>query len=70
MHLLLTWGSQFQKLFRQISHVCAHLPDTAVLIALTATMQVGLAYQSMCKFFGLVEGNYSNLHYDIQTIYR
>ena len=50
VHLLLSWGAQFRKPFRQIGHVRAQLPDTAVLIALTATMRAGPAYKSVCKF--------------------
>ncbi|KAJ7573715.1 P-loop containing nucleoside triphosphate hydrolase protein [Mycena floridula] len=73
VHLVVPWGAQFRQPFRQIALARSRLPDTAVLIVLTATMRTGLPFQSVCKFLSL--GQYhlirrSNLRPDIQIIYR
>jgi superfamily II DNA helicase RecQ len=74
IHLLLTWGRLFHKPFRQIGYMRSRLLDSTVLIGLTATLRAGDAFESVCKFLGLHEGQFhlirqSNLRHDIQIIY-
>ncbi|KAH7878315.1 P-loop containing nucleoside triphosphate hydrolase protein, partial [Lentinula edodes] len=75
VHLLLTWGKSFRKPFQQIGLAKARLPDNVRTLALTATMQVGSALHSICRFLGMPEGKYhlirrSNQRPDIQLIFR
>jgi hypothetical protein len=75
-HLLLTWGKNFRKPFRQIRLVRARLPDRAILMALTATMRGGPALKSVSRFMALRDDNESyvirrsNLRNDIKMTYR
>ncbi|KAJ7577493.1 hypothetical protein C8J56DRAFT_1113552 [Mycena floridula] len=59
----------------QIAHARARLSDTAVVIALTATMRTGAPFRSVCKFLSIQEHDFhlirqSNLRPDIQMVYR
>ncbi|KAJ7593959.1 hypothetical protein C8J56DRAFT_884697 [Mycena floridula] len=75
VHLVIPWGAQFHQPFQQIAHARARLPDTAVVIALTATMRAGAPFRSVCKFLSIQENDFhlirrSNLRPDIQMVYR
>ncbi|KAJ7574897.1 hypothetical protein C8J56DRAFT_871901 [Mycena floridula] len=75
VHLVLPWGVSFRQPFQQIGYARARLPDSAIVIALTATMRTGPAFDSVCKFIALRQNNYhlirrSNIRPDIQIIYR
>ncbi|KAJ3786380.1 P-loop containing nucleoside triphosphate hydrolase protein [Lentinula aff. detonsa] len=75
VHLLLTWGKSFRKPFQQIGLARSRLPDSVVLIALTATMRGGYPFRTVCRFLGLKAAMYhpirrSNQRHDIQLIFR
>ncbi|KAJ3963697.1 P-loop containing nucleoside triphosphate hydrolase protein [Lentinula raphanica] len=75
IHLLLTWGKSFWKSFQQIGLVRSRLPDSVVLMGLTATMRGGTALKNVCQFLGLRNNEFhlirrSNQRHDIQLVFR
>lgn len=75
IHLLNTWGQTFRRSFEQIGLMRARFTSRPVLIGLTATLQSGPWFRSVCHFLGLHPGHFylirrSNMRYDIRIIFR
>lgn len=76
VHLLNTWGQSFRREFEQIGLMRARFTLTRPrLIALTATLQTGSWFHSVCHFLGLHEGHFylirrSNMRYDLRFVFR
>ncbi|CAL1715101.1 unnamed protein product [Somion occarium] len=73
-HLLDTWGASFRPVFKQIGDVRMRLPQTPVLIALTATLRVGTHTSNVRDFLGLGDSyhliRHSNARFDLQFLFR
>ncbi|CAL1698571.1 unnamed protein product [Somion occarium] len=73
-HLLDTWGASFRPAFKHISDIHMRLPQTPVMIALTATLHVGTHTSNVCHFLGLSDPyhliRHSNARFDLQFIFR
>ena len=41
IHLLISWGASFRRLFRQIAFLHARFPSDTILLGLTATLRMG-----------------------------
>lgn len=76
IHLLNTWGQTFRREFEQIGLMRARFtPSRPVLVGLTATLQSGPWFRSVCHFLGLHPGHFylirrSNMRYDIRFAFR
>ncbi|KAI0258080.1 P-loop containing nucleoside triphosphate hydrolase protein [Gloeopeniophorella convolvens] len=52
-HLMNTWGKKFQKAYDEIGLTRARLKSACVILAVTATMQSGGPFKSVCHSLGL-----------------
>ncbi|KIJ07434.1 hypothetical protein PAXINDRAFT_90382, partial [Paxillus involutus ATCC 200175] len=74
-HLLNSWGETFRKDYQQTGWLRARFVRWLPLLAVTATMQVGVHTKRVCDFLGFKDGQYciirrSNMQHDIQLIFR
>ncbi|KZV89645.1 hypothetical protein EXIGLDRAFT_650013, partial [Exidia glandulosa HHB12029] len=53
VHLLLTWGAAFRKVFRQIGLLRSRFPGKVQIIALSATVMPGAEVNDICASLGL-----------------
>ncbi|KAL1943189.1 hypothetical protein VTO73DRAFT_4264 [Trametes versicolor] len=76
VHLMNTWGQSFRREFEQIGLMRARFTvNHPCLIALTATLQTGAWFHSVCHFLGLHDGHFylirrSNMRYDLRFVFR
>lgn len=75
VHLLDSWGESFRPAFRQIAYIQARFPTHVVMFSMTATLHIGRHTESVCKFLGYQNGNFtllrrSNARPDIQLLIR
>ena len=75
VHLLTSWGLSFRNSFTHIGTARKRFDNSPILIALTATLRAGEAFDSVCKFLGLYSAQYflirrSNQRHDLRFLFR
>ncbi|KAK1218048.1 hypothetical protein PQX77_019277 [Marasmius sp. AFHP31] len=61
VHLVYTWGRRFRKAYKNIGRMRARLGSPGLLL-LTATLQDGKRLSWVLKYFGLIPGEYLDVH--------
>jgi len=75
VHLLCSWGLDFRPSYQQIGYVRKRFRDEVVMFGLSATLQKGRPFDTVCKFLGFRDGNFkfircSNARPDIRLTFR
>ncbi|KAL0564862.1 hypothetical protein V5O48_017175 [Marasmius crinis-equi] len=76
LHLVLDWGSpEFRESFREIGNIHHRMPDSALLLGVSATLPAGFETEKIISVLGLEPGRFffmrrSNIRRDVQYIQR